>query len=104
MNLFRRIFGKKSDDDTPAPSPAKPSAAEPPLMSDAPPEGAPVHTRRLSPPKDFTTSNTRVRFGINSNIGGRANNEDSALAMMLNVEIPGTPPPLGIFMVADGMG
>ena len=104
MNLFRRLFGKKSDEDTPVPSPAKPSVAEPPLMSDAPPEGGPIHTRRLSPPKDYTTSNTRVRFGINSNIGGRANNEDSALAMMLNVEIPGTPPPLGVFMVADGMG
>jgi len=107
MNLFRRLFGKPSS-DAPTPPQEHPVQLTTEMMSDAPPEalaqGAPIHTRRLGPPKTFATSNRRVRYGINSDIGGRGNNEDSALALMLNAEITGAPPPIGVFMVADGMG
>lgn len=114
MNALRRLFGKKSP-EMPPPSPSQMPAPQPPvrLMTDAPdmpavseeaPQTGPVHTRRLGPPKTFTSTSRRVRFGINSDVGGRGNNEDSALSLILNAEITGAPPPLAIFMVADGMG
>lgn len=104
MNLFRRLFGQKTDDhvavERPAPSPVMTESQD----KTPPSAAAPVHTRRLSPPKEYATTSSRVRFGINSNIGGRGNNEDSALALMINAELTGNPPPIGLFVVADGMG
>ena len=111
MNVFRRFFGKKSPDVTlpvptqmPAPQPPVPLMSDPHEASSEAEAGRPIHTRRLGPPKSFTTTSRRVRFGVNSDVGGRGNNEDSALTIVLNVEITGAPPPLAIFMVADGMG
>ncbi len=104
MNVFRRLLGQKTPDAAPAVE-SKPSA-EPASMPETsiPATGAPIHTRRLGPPKTFVTSNRRIRYGVNSDIGGRGNNEDAALALMLNIEIAGNPPPIGMFIVADGMG
>jgi serine/threonine protein phosphatase PrpC len=101
MNLFRRLFGQKSTETTP-PSSASVSAsvkeATPPSAS------APIHTRRLSPPKEYSSTTSYIKYGINSNIGGRGNNEDAALAILVHAELTGSPPPVGLFVVADGMG
>jgi serine/threonine protein phosphatase PrpC len=41
---------------------------------------------------------------VNNNIGGRSNNEDAAVTLLVNTEVDGSPPSLGLFLVADGMG
>jgi serine/threonine protein phosphatase PrpC len=63
-----------------------------------------ANTNVFAPPKPFVTPSNRVRYGILSNIGGRENNEDAAVAILLSGELTGAPPPVGLFLVADGMG
>ncbi|MBN1313196.1 MAG: serine/threonine-protein phosphatase [Anaerolineae bacterium] len=110
MKLIRRLFGQQAP-ETPSslPSTESPEAAEDsallketqPLSQSAQPV---VQTRRLTPPKSYSSTNRRVRVGAASDIGGRGNNEDAALTLITNTEVTGNPPPVGIFMVADGMG
>ncbi len=108
MNLFRRFFGPKEEAPAapqPVAAPQPPEdAARPSAPAPSAPTAGPVHTRRLGPPKTFATSSRRIKFGINSNIGGRGNNEDSAVAMLITSELTGNPPTIGVFVVADGMG
>jgi serine/threonine protein phosphatase PrpC len=47
---------------------------------------------------------TRLKFGLRSDVGGKDNNKDSALAMLLCAELTGDPPSIGLFVVADGPG
>jgi len=116
MNLIRRLFGLQTPEapssspaPTPAPSAESPETAEDlgliketqPLSQSAQPV---IQTRRLTPPKSYSSTNRRVKVGTASDIGGRGNNEDAAITLMTNTEVTGSPPPIGIFMVADGMG
>jgi serine/threonine protein phosphatase PrpC len=101
MNLFRRLLGQKQSESASSSVPVVSVTADESTPPSAP---APIHTRKLSPPKEYTTSASRMKIGITSNIGGRGNNEDAALAILINAELTGSPPPLGLFVVADGMG
>ncbi len=114
MQFLRRLLGLKAEEktkfDAEEQGPAQPYVGESrevkataELPSQAPPS-LPVQTRPLEPPKDFRTLNRRIKFGVASDMGGRANNEDAALTLFANTEFAGGPPPVGIFMVADGMG
>jgi serine/threonine protein phosphatase PrpC len=112
MDLIRRLLGL---DITETPL-ASPPPAVPDISPTSEPGGIPketqplpqpeqsVHTKRLTPPKSYTSTNRRVTVGSTSDIGGRGNNEDAALTIMTNAEVTGSIPPIGLFMVADGMG
>jgi PPM family protein phosphatase len=100
MNLIRRLFGQKTAETAPSNVAASGATGE-----DSTPQSTPsIHTRKLAPPKEYQTSTSRIKIGITSDIGGRGNNEDAALAILINAELTGNPPPLGLFVVADGMG
>src|SRR5688572_26066803 len=105
MNLLRKLFGQETSKGA---SPSTPAAAATSAVQteESTPQvsSAPINTRKLAPPKEYTTSASRIKVGLNSNIGGRSNNEDSALAFVINEELAGSPPPMGLFVVADGMG
>ena len=100
MNTVRKLLGLKPAEAAPPPSPVRPDpnpAATDPVIP------RPT-TAVFGPPKEFTKPTARIRYGIHSDIGGRENNEDAALALLITAEVTGGPPPLGIFIVADGMG
>lgn len=104
MNFIRRLFGPK----TPEAPPSAPQVSEkiPPKETQPllPFEPLPTDTKRLTPPKSFTTSSRRIKFGITTDIGGRGNNEDAAMTMLTSTEVTGNPPVIAVLMVADGMG
>lgn len=111
MDFIRRLLGLEVSETAPSPSvaaPEMPQEPEPVLPSkETQPlsqQEQPVHTRRLTPPKSYSSTNRRVRVGSASDIGGRGNNEDAALTVMTSTDVMGNPPPIGLFMVADGMG
>ncbi len=65
----------------------------------------PLQTRPLPPPKAYTSSTRRIQFGMVSDVGqARSNNQDSCLVLLSSTELTGNPPPIGFFVVADGMG
>jgi len=100
MNTMRKLLGLKPAEAAPEVSPVPPDpnpAATDPVIP------RPT-TAVFGPPKEFTKPATRLRYGVHSDIGGRENNEDAAVAMIISGEMTGAPPPLGIFIVADGMG
>lgn len=99
MNTMRKLLGLKPAEAAPPP-PATP-AADPAATDPMIPRPT---TNVFGPPKEFTKPATRIRYGIHSNIGGRENNEDAAVAMLISAEMNSGPPPLGVFIVADGMG
>jgi protein phosphatase len=117
MGLFKRLFGNlfSSTEESTEPQQASSSAAGPtvdqdvakataPLVSD---ETAQLHlqTRPLEPPREFKTGNRRIQFGAATDVGmQRSNNQDSAYSMVMNLDTSEEPPPLGLFIVADGMG
>src|SRR5689334_22112754 len=103
MNLLRKLFGQETPKSA-SPNVSTASVAQTTEDSTPPAAVAPINTRKLAPPKEYTTSASRIKIGLNSNIGGRGNNEDSALAFLINEELAGSPPPMGLFVVADGMG
>ncbi|MBN1428598.1 MAG: serine/threonine-protein phosphatase [Anaerolineae bacterium] len=108
MDFIRRLFGLQSSETPHSSPPPAPEEIEPDSIKETQPLAQPelpvVHTRRLTPPKPYSSPNRRVKFGTASDIGGRGNNEDAALSLISNTEVTGDPPPIGIFMVADGMG
>lgn len=106
MDFLRRLFG-------PSPESKPEEAAGPPAITDAPspaattpltPPPVPLKTRPLAPPKSFKSRHRRIRFGAASDVGGRANNEDASLTLLVSAESTGDPPAMGLFIVADGMG
>jgi serine/threonine protein phosphatase PrpC len=101
MDFLKGLFGSKPSQQST--NTAMPTAA-PPQPQSGMVSNAPVHTRPLTPPRQFETSTRRLRFGMTSNVGGRQNNEDTAMAILMSAEVTGNPPPLGLFIVADGMG
>lgn len=94
MNLVRKLLGLSSSE----PEPAR-AADTSPL-----PSKVSMSTVQLAAPKQFSKPQSRMRYGVRSHIGGRENNEDSAMALLVSAELTGNPPPVGVFMVADGMG
>ena len=103
MNLLRKLFGQETTRDASSNVSAV-SAVKPDDKITPPAPVSPINTKKLAPPKEYATSASRIKVGMNSNIGGRGNNEDSALAILVNEELTGSPPPMGLFIVADGMG
>lgn len=101
MNLFQRLLGRKSP-KTSGVSEAAPVETPPAPTSPKPSSGR--ATLILPSPKKYATPTTRLRFGLKSDIGGRNNNEDSALATLFSTELGGDPSSIGLFAVADGMG
>ena len=108
MNFIRRLFGQQTVETPPSIPPTEADRPEIGLVKETQPLSQPeqpvVHTRRLTPPKSYSSTNRRVKVGTASDIGGRGNNEDAALTLITNTEVTGNLPPIGIFMVADGMG
>lgn len=121
MGIFKGLFGRKdkrdaaetkaatlveNDDDTLPLPPAKVSAA--PLEEPPPPTAPllPVVTRPLEAPRSFAGGAAqRISFGMSSDVGQvRTNNQDACMAFVVIAEMTGTPPPMGFFVVADGMG
>ena len=112
MDFIRRLLGMKAPETPPLSSPP-PAVTVPrsPEQSVLPKETQPlpqpeqpIQTAQLTPPKTYSSTNRRVRVGSASDVGGRGNNEDAALTIMTNTDVTGEPPPIGLFMVADGMG
>ncbi len=109
MKLFRRLFGSSTDEE----SPSAASVTQMPVAADSPEamttsderrEG-PLQTRPLPPPRAFITNTRRVLYGLASDVGqSRSNNQDASLAFMAVTEMVGSPPAIGFFIVADGMG
>lgn len=110
MDFIRRLLSQEVSEAAPSAPPAAPEVSqkpEPVLQKETQPlhqSELPINTRQLVPPKPYSSTNRRVRVGSTSDIGGRGNNEDAALTVMTNTDVTGNPPPIGLFMVADGMG
>lgn len=100
MNTVRKLLGLKSAEAAPPVTPVPP---DPNPVATDPVIPRPT-TAVFGPPKEFTKPAAQIRYGIHSDIGGRENNEDAALALLISAEMTGGSPPLGIFIVADGMG
>jgi serine/threonine protein phosphatase PrpC len=65
----------------------------------------PVQTRPLPPPKPYTSKTQRLKVGHASDMGKvRTTNQDAVLILLSAAEMVGTPPTMGLFVVADGMG
>jgi serine/threonine protein phosphatase PrpC len=114
MELFRRLFGRGTEERVePGSQPLQsPLPAElenivdvvPRAPAPSPPAG-PQQTRPLAPPKEFTTQNQQIKFGAASDVGQvRSNNQDACLTLLSSAVVTGNPPPIGLFVVADGMG
>jgi len=101
MNPLRRLFGRKPSESS-AVSDATPVEATRPLTATK--LSSALDTQILPSPKAYAAPATRLKFGLNSDVGGRGNNEDSVLATLLSAELSGDPSFSGLFMVADGMG
>ena len=122
MDLLRRLFGGSAtqaerethpdpvveativDDLDTAPLIERETSAIP--TGDTTPAG-PLQTRPLDPPKTYKTESPgrRIKYGLASHVGQvRNNNQDGSLVLMVNAEVTGDPPAIGLFAVADGMG
>ncbi len=101
MDLLRRLFGRKPSETSAVPDETPVEITQ---VIKRPRPSPVLGTRELPSPKAYATPTTRLKFGINSDVGGRGNNEDSALATLLCPELSGTPSFSGLFLVADGMG
>lgn len=108
MNWFRRLFKPTAaDEDVEAfDVDTLPRIQDTPIVTDEETQKAiPLKTRPLPPPKPFSSKNKNIRFGQASDVGQlRSNNQDACLTVLASSEITGTPPPIGFFVVADGMG
>jgi serine/threonine protein phosphatase PrpC len=64
-----------------------------------------LSTRPLEPPKDFSSTSRRIRYGWSTDTGKvRTNNQDAVFTMLTSIDSKTKMPPLGLFIVADGMG
>jgi serine/threonine protein phosphatase PrpC len=115
MDLIRRIFGSHPKENEGAERPLPPGqemfepvegldleAMEPPVDEE---DTQPLQTRPLAPPQPFQGAIRRIEYGQASDVGQvRDNNQDACLTMVITPELTGGPPPIGVFIVADGMG
>lgn len=109
MGWLRRLFGKAEKTETQSSMTSSPTVDKTqetvqPLPGIQEPQQAPLQTRPLPPPKPFKSKAHHIRYGSLSDVGGRANNEDSSLVLMTDASVTGSPPSVAFFMVADGMG
>jgi len=127
MDLFRRIFGKTSEEESPRqPLPADDSSSTVPIAVDTQvsedldeldpttrPLGAdlPPHmlangvTQPLTREKLVAQRNDHIAFGQATDVGlVRNNNQDSALSLLYTSRSVDEQPDFGLFVVADGMG
>lgn len=108
MDLFRRLFRGRSDDDTPLPPPVDadlPAGEAEPDAKATDEFDTPLQTRPLPPPTPFSGSSKLIRYGQVSDIGRtRDINQDAALALLASPDMASDPPAIGFFVVADGMG
>jgi PPM family protein phosphatase len=126
MDLFRRIFGKTSE-ESPAvqkevtvdkPPPASDSVKEEvtPEDNDIDPATRPVEstaplpsiegvTQPLNPENLVSHKNGHIAFGQSTDVGlVRNNNQDAALSFFFTNSSVEETPDFGLFVVADGMG
>lgn len=127
MSLFRRIFGKTSEEATTNSSPSADNPADNPTaningnspavtaeLSDHEAETYPIGatgqpatgmvTQQLSQ-EIFPTKSERLTFGQMTDVGlVRSNNQDSILTLFFSSESVYEYPDFGLFVVADGMG
>ena len=114
MNLFRRLFGQgRNEEPQTRPHEAVVQESAPVLKvidedetDDHPAFSTePLKTRPLPPPRPFESTSRRVRFGQATDTGQiRGTNQDASLALLASPDMAGNPPPIGFFVVADGMG
>ncbi len=108
MNWFRRLFKPPSADDVEVFSAAAdtlPRIEDLPVAAEETQKAVPLKTRPLPPPKPFSSKSKNIRFGQVSDVGQlRSNNQDSSLVVLASSEVTNSPPPIGFFVVADGMG
>ena len=100
MSFFKRLFRgdrrKKDEEDEPG-------------VTTGEIEPVPIttvgQTRPLPPLEEFHAPTSRLRYGHSTDVGlVRANNQDALFTFLGVVESENSPPPFGLFIVADGMG
>jgi PPM family protein phosphatase len=118
MDLFRRIFGKTSEEMVSNDKVAAEKAAEEvaPQVNGLDPETRPVTatpvpiaegvTQPLNPEALISTyTNEHIAFGQATDVGlVRNNNQDSALSFFFTSRSMEEKPDFGLFVIADGMG
>lgn len=107
MDFMRRLFHNKPNSATPEPPAADETVEHEALQTVEADEApvAPLKTRPLPPPKPYITNEQHIEYGQASDTGHvRNNNQDACLALLFSAEVTGGLPPMGVFIVADGMG
>lgn len=103
MGFFRRLFGiteARVEKTSKGIETVIPQEEITPRRLSQPPQ-----TRPLSPPEEYVSETKRVSVGYMSDVGLiRSNNQDTLLVFLTSIEGSKTPPPFGLFVVADGMG
>lgn len=113
MGFLQRLFGgsqrerEKADGKQDAPE-GQVAVAEL-VEADTEPDFLPIRgegqTRPLPPLDETRVASKRLRYGQSTDGGMvRDNNQDALLTMSGVIESADSPPPFGIFIVADGMG
>ncbi|HLV43650.1 MAG TPA: PP2C family serine/threonine-protein phosphatase [Aggregatilineales bacterium] len=114
MNWFRRLLGIQTDEDTqpkprlsrdaPGPEPQRDSRGRwnpPPDEED----DETLQTRPLAPPREFKNTRQVLRVGQLTHTGQvRNTNQDACMTFVAVSDVTNSPPPIGVFIVADGMG
>ena len=113
MEFIRQLLGLRAGEKSrtgastatehgePHESYAEPAEPPPPY----PDEAESLQTRPLEPPKLFRSARRQVRVGQLSDTGQvRSTNQDACLTFVATPETSESPPPIGFFVVADGMG
>jgi len=103
MSFFRRLFGLT--DTRVEESGDRIETAAPQEVTTPPPRPAPAQTRPLGPLEEYISPSRRIRVGYASDIGQvRSNNQDTLLVLATSSEGNKPSQPMGLFIVADGMG
>ncbi len=110
MSFLGRILGRFfGHENSTVPAPQAPDTAASQDNAAAPEADEeqlqPLQTRPLEPPKPFTSKKPRITYGSATDVGRvRGNNQDACLTLLATADMVGNPAPIGLFVVADGMG
>ncbi len=106
MDFMRRLFRKQPDPQPEPSSVEEPQAeVETPLVKTNGSAVEPLKTRPLPPPEPYVNDERHIEYGQASDTGHvRNNNQDACLSLLFSAEVTGGLPPMGLFIVADGMG
>lgn len=101
MSFFQRLFGggrRKKQEERVKPAVEAAEPAQPmPLVGG--------QTRPLPPLEESRPMPARLRYGQATDVGmERSGNQDALLTLSGIIESADSPPPFGMFIVADGMG